>query len=164
MVIAAEDLLEYYIHDPDTRVIAMFLEGIRHPKRFMELASRALEAGKPIVALKVGLTDRGSRISKGHTGSLAGSGRVNEAAMEKAGVIQVYDLDEMFETVELLSKVRRPKGPRIALTSISGGELGICADMWRAAALKPCRIYRRNQVGRPQAHGPGRTGACDEPL
>lgn len=70
MVIAAEDLLEYYIHDPDTRVIAMFLEGIRHPKRFMELASRALEAGKPIVALKVGLTDRGSRISKGHTGSL----------------------------------------------------------------------------------------------
>ena len=49
--------------------------------------------------------------------------------MEKAGVIQVYDLDEMFETVELLSKVRRPKGPRIALTSISGGELGICADM-----------------------------------
>lgn len=129
MVIAAEDLLEYYIHDPDTRVIAMFLEGIRHPKRFMELASRALEAGKPIVALKVGLTDRGSRISKGHTGSLAGSGRVNEAAMEKAGVIQVYDLDEMFETVELLSKVRRPKGPRIALTSISGGELGICADM-----------------------------------
>lgn len=129
MVITMEDLLEYYIECPETKVIAMFLEGIRQPTRFMELAEKALAAGKPIVALKVGLTDRGSKISKGHTGSLAGSGRVNEAAMAKAGVIQVYDLDEMFETVELLSKVRTPKGPRIALTSISGGELGICADM-----------------------------------
>lgn len=129
MVITSEDLLEYYIKDPNTQVIAMFLEEIRQPKRFMALAEQAMEYGKPIVALKVGRSSRGGKISKGHTGARVGSSRVNSAAMEKAGVIQASSLDEMFETVELLSKVRKPQGVKLALASISGGELGICADL-----------------------------------
>jgi acyl-CoA synthetase (NDP forming) len=129
-VLTAEDLIDRFIDDPDTQVIAVFLETLRQPRRFLEVTKRALKQGKPIVAMKVGLSAQGSKVSLGHTGSLAGSAKVFDAVFREYGVIQVFDFDEMVDTIALLSHLKHmPKGSRTAITGISGGELSLVADM-----------------------------------
>ena len=135
-VLTAEDLIEYYLDDPDTRVILAFLEGLREPRRFVALAQRALTMGKPIIALKIGRSDVGVRMARGHTAALAGSGRVIEAVFRQAGVVQVHDFDEMAATVELfVHSGRRPKGEHAAIVGISGGETGLIADIAESVGL-----------------------------
>src|SRR5690606_13512117 len=73
-VTGTEDLIERGIDDPDTSVIVCFVEALRQSRRLFALAERARVAGKPIVVLKAGLTEKGGEVSRGHTGALAGSG------------------------------------------------------------------------------------------
>jgi acyl-CoA synthetase (NDP forming) len=129
-VVALEDILDYYISDPDTHVIVAFVESFRRPRRFLKLAARALRARKPIVMLKVGTTSAGASVSATHTGALAGSRQVAEAVFQKFGVIQVGDFDELIEMTYLCSTLADfPRGGRTAVTSISGGELALAADI-----------------------------------
>ncbi len=136
-IITAEDMIDHYVDDPGTRIILTFIEGLRQPRRFVQVARRALAAGKPIVAIKIGLTDAGSRVARGHTGALTGAARVYEAIFRECGVIQVSDFDEMAAVAEAFVRTgRMPSGGRTALVGISGGEQGLMADV--AASLGMC--------------------------
>jgi acyl-CoA synthetase (NDP forming) len=129
-VTTAEDLIEYAIADPATKLIVCFIEALRRPHALFALAERAHRAGKPIVVLKAGLTEKGGEVSRGHTGALAGSGAIYRQAFEQAGVILVEDFDELAQTVELLATIKSaPRGCRVGMLGTSGGELGNITDL-----------------------------------
>ena len=108
------DYLAYCLDDPETNSVILFVEGFKRPERFLALADRALELGKPIMAVKVGHSDQAQAAAVAHTGSLAGETRVTDAALDAAGVIRCRDLDELLETAELVEGVRRTRPPRRA--------------------------------------------------
>lgn len=129
-VTTTEDLIERAILDPSTRLIACFIEGLRQPHRLFDLARQAHEAGKPIVVVKAGLTEKGGEVSRGHTGALAGSGAVYRQAFRQAGIVLVDDFDEMAQAVELFMAFSElPKGARVGMLGTSGGELGNMTDL-----------------------------------
>src|SRR3974377_1569582 len=81
------DFVAHLADDPATTVIALYLEGLRHPQRFREAALKARAAGKPIAAFKVGRSDAGARAAVSHTGAMAGSDAVYDALFRELGII-----------------------------------------------------------------------------
>ena len=127
------DYLAYCLDDPETTSVILFLEGFKRPERFLALADRALELGKPIVAVKVGRSDQAQASAVAHSGSLAGEARVTDAALDAAGVIRCADLDELLETAELVEGLRRTgrsvgRG-RTGVVTVSTGEASLVADL-----------------------------------
>jgi acyl-CoA synthetase (NDP forming) len=127
------DYLAYCLDDPETRSVILFVEGFKRPERFLALADRALELGKPIMALKVGRSDQAQAAAIAHSGSLAGETRVTDAALDAAGVIRCRDLDELLETAELVEGIRRTgrgvgRG-RTGVVTVSTGEASLIADL-----------------------------------
>lgn len=127
-VITAADVLEHLITDEDTRVIGLFLETIRDPQRFSALARRALQVGKPIVALKVGRSPAGQLAALAHTGAVAGDDAVVAAAFRQLGVIRVGSLEELLVTAGMLGSGQVPRGRRMGVVTASGGACDIIAD------------------------------------
>ena len=126
------DYLAYCLDDPETRSVILFVEGFKRPERFLALADRALELGKPIMAVKVGRSDQAQVAAVAHSGSLAGEARVTDAALDAAGVIRCADLDELLETAELVEGMRRTgrtvgRG-RTGVVTVSTGEASLIAD------------------------------------
>ena len=121
------DLLEYLADDPQTRLIVGYLEGFTDGRRFMEVA-RALTPKKPLVVMKVGRTVFGQRAVLSHTGSLASSDAVVDAAFRQAGVIRAYTMDELFDYTLAFSYLRPPAGNRIAIVTNAGGPGVMAAD------------------------------------
>jgi acyl-CoA synthetase (NDP forming) len=130
-VVDSTDFISYMLEDPGTEVIMAFIEQFRKPERLPELAGRAREVGKPIILIKVGRSEMARRATVAHTGALAGSDDVQDALFKKLGIIRVDDLDGMFETAELFSKLlqRLPEGDGIFSVSLSGGVIGLIADL-----------------------------------
>ena len=93
------DYLDYLIDDPNTKVIATFTETVREPERYVAALDRAADAGKPVVVIKVGRTERTQRAITSHTGGLAGSSRVFSELLRAHRAIEVNDLDEMTEVL-----------------------------------------------------------------
>ena len=127
------DYLAYCLDDPETTSVILFVEGFKRPERFLALADRALQLGKPIMAVKVGRSDQAQAAAMAHSGSLAGEARVTNAALDAAGVIRCRDLDELLETAELVEGVRRT-GRRVGrgrtgVVTVSTGEASLIADM-----------------------------------
>ncbi len=127
------DYLAYCLDDPATSSVILFVEGFKRPERFLALADRALQLGKPIMAVKVGRSDQAQEAAVAHSGSLAGEARVTDAALDAAGVIRCADLDELLETAELVEGVRRTgrgvgRG-RTGVVTVSTGEASLIADM-----------------------------------
>ena len=131
-MIAATDVLEYLIDDANTRVICLFLEEISDPARFALAAQRADQAGKPIVALKVGSSPAGRQAALAHTGSVAGDDAVVDAALRQLNVIRVHSIEDLLCTAALLGYDRWPRGRRMGVLTASGGSCDIVAD--RASA------------------------------
>jgi acyl-CoA synthetase (NDP forming) len=128
-VIGVADAIDYLVSDPHTRAIAVMMEAIREPAAFIQAAGRALDAGKPIVALKAGRTEAGARVAAAHTGAMAEDDRVIDAVFRQLGVIRVPSLEELITTAFLLARVGRPlAGNRLAAVGISGGACNIIAD------------------------------------
>jgi acyl-CoA synthetase (NDP forming) len=127
-MITTADVIEYLVEDPATRVIALFLEEIRQPRRFAALAERAIERGKPLLALKVGRSSEGQRVALAHTGSVAGDDAVVDAALRQFGVIRVRSLEELLVTAGLLCAEPPLKGRRMGVVTASGGACDIIAD------------------------------------
>ncbi len=127
-VIQTVDVLDYLVADEDTRVIAMFLEQIKAGGRFLDLANRALLAGKAVVVLKAGRTAAGQKSALAHTGAVAGNEAVVDAALRQAGVTRVRSLEELIITAGLFASGVRLRGPRVAVVTASGGACGIIAD------------------------------------
>ncbi len=137
-VVDSTDFIAYMLEDPGTEVIIAFIEQFRKPERLPELADRACEVGKPIILIKVGRSEIAQRATVAHTGALAGSDDVQDALFKKLGIIRVDDFDEMFETAELFSKLlqRLPKGDGIFSVSLSGGVIGLIADLGEKLKLR----------------------------
>ncbi|ASP23479.1 succinyl-CoA synthetase subunit alpha (plasmid) [Antarctobacter heliothermus] len=122
------DVVEYLIADKDTRVIALFVEQFRDGARFLDLARRALLAGKAIVVLKAGRTEAGQRSALAHTGAVAGDEAVANAALKQAGVARVRSIEELIITAGLFASGVQLKGRRMAAVTASGGACDIIAD------------------------------------
>ncbi|WP_037065318.1 acetate--CoA ligase family protein [Pseudonocardia acaciae] len=135
-VLTAADVIEYLIEDADTKVIALFLESIRQPERFLELAGRALAAGKPIVALKVGRSEAARASALAHTGAVAGDDAVVGAVLRQFGVVRVDSLEELLVTAGLFGQSGAvPAGSRMGVVTASGGACDIIADRCADAGL-----------------------------
>ncbi len=136
-IVTMEDYLEFLIDDADTKVVAMYLEGVRNPERFMKALKKAAEIRKPVVVLKSGRSEKAQAIAASHTGSLSGADKVFDALFEKFGVIRVDDLEELIATSQALATLKRiPRGKGLAAISLSGGETGICADVAHLTGLE----------------------------
>jgi len=127
------DFLAHAIDDDQTDAVILFVEGFKRPERFLALADRALEIGKPILAVKVGRSRQAQAAAIAHSGSLAGETRATDAALAAAGVIVCQDLDRLLETAELVAGCRR-MGRRVGrgrtgVVTVSTGEASLIADL-----------------------------------
>jgi acetyltransferase len=120
------DLLDYFALDDKTRAILLYVEAVTDARKFMS-AARAAARLKPVVVVKSGRMAQGAKAAATHTGALAGSDAVYDAAFRRAGLLRVLDLRELFDCAELLGRhVRAPDGKRLAILT-NGGGLGILA-------------------------------------
>jgi acyl-CoA synthetase (NDP forming) len=129
------DFLEYLAGDPETEVIAMYIEGIRDGQRFVKTLAEATRA-KPVVLLKGGRTQGGSRATLSHTSSLAGDDAVWDALCRQIGVIQAYNVEELIDILETFSFLKPPRGRNIALVGCGGGRGVLGADDCERAGLR----------------------------
>lgn len=123
----ANDLLEYLADDPRTGVVVMYLEGMGDGRRFYELA-RATTPRKPVIVMRGGMSALGRRAASSHTGALAGSAEVFNAAARQAGVITAGDPDEALDVASLLAYLPLPAGRRVAVVTLGGGWGVLTAD------------------------------------
>jgi len=129
------DYLEYLADDPDTSVIALYIEGIKDGKRLRSALEYA--AGKkPLIALKGGVTGAGSRVASSHTGSLAGTGQTWSTMFRQCGVVQVDDIDDLLDTVITISSSKVPSGTGVSIVTYSGGFAVVQSDMCVKAGLQ----------------------------
>ena len=119
------DLLDYFALDRRTRAILLYIESINHPRKFMS-AARAAARIKPVVVIKSGRHALGAKAAQTHTGALAGSDAVYDAAFRRAGLLRVIDMDELFAAAETLGRVKPFAGNRLAILT-NGGGLGVLA-------------------------------------
>ncbi|MFL5082609.1 MAG: acetate--CoA ligase family protein, partial [Microvirga sp.] len=135
-VVSAVDYLEALIDAPETKVIALFLESVRQPERFVAALDRAADAGKPVVVLKVGRSERVQRAITSHTGGLAGSARVFSEILRAHRAIETHDLDEFTEVIAACQAERWPTGRRLAVVTFSGGQAELILDVATQAGLE----------------------------
>ncbi|NWG23576.1 MAG: bifunctional acetate--CoA ligase family protein/GNAT family N-acetyltransferase [Pseudorhodoplanes sp.] len=119
------DLLDFLALDRDTKAILLYIEQIKDARKFMS-AARAAARIKPVVVMKAGRHSQGARAAATHTGALAGSDVVYDAAFRRAGLLRVFDLAELFDAAETLSRGVTVKGGRLAILT-NGGGLGVLA-------------------------------------
>ncbi|MCA1907669.1 MAG: bifunctional acetate--CoA ligase family protein/GNAT family N-acetyltransferase [Magnetospirillum sp.] len=119
------DILDYLGSDPHTRAILLYLQTVDEQRNFMS-AARAAARNKPVLAIKAGRSTEGALAASSHTGALAGSDLVFDAAIRRAGMLRVKDIEEIFGAVETLARSRPMKGNRLAVVT-NGGGLGVIA-------------------------------------
>ncbi|HSG78451.1 MAG TPA: acetate--CoA ligase family protein [Acidimicrobiia bacterium] len=122
------EMVEALVDDEKTRVITLFMERLQDGERFVRAVRRAREAGKPVVALKVGHSEVGRRSVESHTGALAGEPEVYSGVLRQAGVLEVHNLDELLNASHLLATLPPPAGRRAGVFTVSGGESSYFAD------------------------------------
>lgn len=128
------DVLEAAAGDEETRVVALYMEGVADGRRFAE-ALRATAAVKPVVVLKAGRSEAAARAVTSHTGALAGSDRAFDAAVKQSGAVRVRTIEELFDLATAIAAQPLPRGRRLAIVT-NGGGLGIVAtDAARDAGL-----------------------------
>lgn len=123
------DFVEHFLQDGRTRSIALLLEGLKDPKHFSRAAERAFQAGKPIVALKLGRSEKGREAAASHTGAMSGADAIYDGFFRQNGVIRVFDVDELVEVANLFARYKPPAGDRVAILSSSGGSGALLADL-----------------------------------
>jgi acetyltransferase len=144
------DLLDYLALDGETTAILLYVEAITHARKFMS-AARAAARAKPVIAIKAGRHAEGAKAAHSHTGALAGADAVYDAAFRRAGMLRVYDLDELFDAVETLAYAKAVRGNRLAIIT-NGGGIGVLATDslidfgGRLAELAPATIEKLNAV------------------
>ena len=141
------DFVHYLVDDPQTRVIAGFVEGFKDVGKFLAVAELAAERGKPIVLIKIGRSASGARAAQSHTAALTGVDARYDAVFKQYGVIRVQDYDELLETSHLLAHNRKPVKPGIAVVSHSGGISSLTADMCGQAGLDLPLLSERARDG-----------------
>jgi acetyltransferase len=119
------DLLDYFAMDQKTQAILLYIEAIKDARKFMS-AARAAARIKPVVVVKSGRMAPGAKAAATHTGALAGSDAVYDAAFQRAGALRVSDLRELFDCAETLGRLKSRPGKRLAILT-NGGGIGVLA-------------------------------------
>lgn len=141
--------MDYLVDDPKTAVIALFVETIRDPEGVADACRRARDAGKPVIALKVGRSELACRVATTHTGAIAGSDRTLDAFFRRWHVIRVNTLDELLETSILFSGLRGAPttSRRVGMSTVSGGEMGMLADICSDYGLEFPPLSKEGKAG-----------------
>jgi acetyltransferase len=121
------DLIDHLGSDPSTRSIVIYMESVVDARSFLS-AAREVALQKPIIVIKAGRTKEGTKAASSHTGSLAGSDDVLDAAFRRCGVLRVDTIGEMFDMVEVLGRQPRPKGPKLLILTNAGGPGVLATD------------------------------------
>jgi acetyltransferase len=151
------DLLDYFALDEKTQAILLYIEAIKDARKFMS-AARAAARVKPVVVVKSGRMAQGAKAAATHTGALAGSDAVYDAAFRRAGILRVSDLRELFDCAETLGRLKSPRGKRLAILT-NGGGIGVLAVDRLAelggipAAITPATREKLNAVLPPTWSG-----------
>jgi acetate---CoA ligase (ADP-forming) len=124
----SSDFIRYLLDDPDTRVIACFIEGFKSGRKFMEVAQLAAERGKPLVLIKIGRSPAGAKAATSHTAAMTGTDAVHDAVFKQYGVIRVEDYDELLETAQFLAYSGPLQKEGVSIVSHSGGISSLSAD------------------------------------
>jgi acyl-CoA synthetase (NDP forming) len=129
------DFLDHMACDDATRVIALYIEAVRHPEKFRAAALKARGAGKPIIAFKVGRSEAGARAAISHSGALAGSDRMYDAFFKQLGIIRAQTFADLLDIATALATGRRLSGRRVAILTSTGGAGTLVADCLGAAGF-----------------------------
>lgn len=121
------DLLDHFGADPNTRAILMYIESIRDARKFLS-AGRAAARNKTVILIKAGRAPEGARAAASHTGALAGSDDVYDAAFRRAGMLRVEDFNELFAAVETIARAKPLRGERLAILTNGGGPGVLATD------------------------------------
>ena len=121
------DLIKYLEDDPQTKVIALYIEGLKEGRRFLAQVKKTV-LKKPIIAIKAGKSKAGMRATSSHTGSLAGEDKIYDAAFKQAGILRVDDIEEMFDLCRGLIYYPKIKGNKIGVVTNSGGPAVLATD------------------------------------
>ncbi len=121
------DLLEYLAEDEHTKVVGIYLEGIKDGKRFLRVA-RAVSSRKPVLIVKSGRTTQGAAASASHTGSMAVNDAIFDAVCAQTGVIRLDTFDELFEVPKIFATQPLPRGGRFGILTITGGMAVMAID------------------------------------
>ncbi|HEY4039369.1 MAG TPA: bifunctional acetate--CoA ligase family protein/GNAT family N-acetyltransferase, partial [Burkholderiaceae bacterium] len=138
------ELLDFLAVDPETRSVALYVEGVHNPRLFLS-AVRAAASVKPVIVLKAGRHTIGSKAALSHTGALAGNDRVWDSALRRSGAIRIWEYDQLFAASEALSSPRMPRGSRLAIVTNGGGPGVLAAD---AVADKDVVLARLSDAAR----------------
>ena len=133
--VSIEDVILYFADDPQTKVMAVYLEGVRDGRRFLEVASYATKR-KPLIVFKVGKTQVGARAALTHTASLVGDYGVYQAAFRQCGIIEADSVQELVDYSVSLSMLPEVTGKRVAIVTNAGGVGAISADESQNAGLQ----------------------------
>ena len=121
------DLIDYLGDNPDTKCIVVYMESVGDARSFLS-ASREVALSKPIIVIEPGRTEAAAKAAASHTGSLAGSDEVLDAAFRRVGVLRVNSISQVFDIAEVLAKQPRPRGPRLAIVTNAGGPGVLATD------------------------------------
>lgn len=136
------DLIDYLDQDKATKIIAMYIEGIKDGKKFLDAARRCR---KPIVAIKAGRTPAGSAAASTHTGSLSGSDVVYDSAFRQVHIQRAFDVGELFDYARALAYQPCAKGNRVGIISNGGGAGIMIADWCESTGLKVPEIAKKTK-------------------
>jgi acetyltransferase len=121
------DLLDYFGDDANTHSIILYIEAVGNVRKFLS-AARAVARAKQVIVVKSGRHEAGAKAAASHTGALAGSDRVFDAAFQRAGVLRVATIPELFDMASLLACQPAPRGPRLVIVTNAGGPGVMAAD------------------------------------
>ncbi|MBY8858677.1 acetate--CoA ligase family protein [Nocardia sp. CA2R105] len=122
------ELTDWFVDDPDTGAVLLFLETLRDSKRLGRAARRAVEAGKPVIVYKLGRSDVGRSLAASHTGAMAGADEVADAFFAANGILRVDTIETLFELPALLAGQRPSERHRVAVMSTTGGGAATVVD------------------------------------
>lgn len=129
-IVQMEDYMDFLVEDENTKVVCIYIEGVKNPVKFADVLKKAALKKKPVVILKTGRSEKGGAIAASHTGSLSGSDQAFDAVLRKFGAIRVDDLEELMAMSLMLSTLPNlPEQAAFSAMCLSGGETGICADV-----------------------------------
>jgi len=136
------EVLEYLAQDEDTKVIAIYMEGVKDGLKFLKTAQEAAKK-KPVLILKSGRTEAGIKASISHTGSLAIKDEIFDAVCKKAGILRVKDFEELMDLAKALALQPLPRGNRVAIASMTGAGGVMAADYCEQYGLEVTQLSDR---------------------
>ena len=153
------DLLKYFASDPDTKIITVYIEGVKDGKRFCQVLREAAKV-KPVIMLKGGASEAGARAAASHTGALAGSDKVWDALLRQSGVVRVYSLEELIDMAVTFTYLPPLSGKRVGILGEGGGASVLATDHFAKAGLKVPYFPPKTQAELRNHSATGGLGLC----